>query len=176
MDQLKGLPLGRQLVLGAGVLLFIDTFLPWQKVGPFSWTAWHGFWGVMLALLTIALLAWTAALVVKFELPFRLPEGLTTLVAAAVILLFAVIKTLADSYTGWAAYVGIVLAAGMVYGAWLTFQASGESLPDFKAMSQTGTGTSAATPATPAAPAAPAEGTPPPVETQTDAPPGADPV
>ena len=32
MDQLKGLPLGRQLILGAGVLLLIDTFLDWQQV------------------------------------------------------------------------------------------------------------------------------------------------
>ena len=32
MEQLKGLPLGRQLILGAGVLLFIDTLLHWQQV------------------------------------------------------------------------------------------------------------------------------------------------
>jgi len=32
MEQLKGLPLGRQLILGAGVLLFIDTLLHWQEV------------------------------------------------------------------------------------------------------------------------------------------------
>ena len=31
MEQLKGLPLGRQLILGAGVLLLIDTFLDWQR-------------------------------------------------------------------------------------------------------------------------------------------------
>ena len=51
MEQLKGLPLGRQLILGAGVLLLIDTFLHWQSVdiGPFtaSRNGWHGFWGVL---------------------------------------------------------------------------------------------------------------------------------
>ncbi len=49
MEQLKGLPLGRQLILGAGVLLFIDLFLHWQSVdvGPFSVSrnGWHGFLG-----------------------------------------------------------------------------------------------------------------------------------
>ena len=38
MEQLKGLPLGRQLILGAGVLLFVDSLLHWQQYdsGPFS--------------------------------------------------------------------------------------------------------------------------------------------
>ena len=53
MEQLKGLPLGRQLILGAGVLLFIDSLLHWQQYdsGPFSAhrNAWHGFWGFSCA-------------------------------------------------------------------------------------------------------------------------------
>ena len=32
MDKLMGLSKGNKLILGGGVLLFIDTFLPWQKV------------------------------------------------------------------------------------------------------------------------------------------------
>lgn len=44
MDQLKDLPLGRKLILGAGGLLFIDTFFGWQSVSIFSANAWHGFW------------------------------------------------------------------------------------------------------------------------------------
>jgi len=41
MDKLMGLSKGQKLILGGGVLLFIDTFLPWQKVsiGPVSATA-----------------------------------------------------------------------------------------------------------------------------------------
>lgn len=134
MEQVKGLPLGRQLVLGGGVLLLIDTFLPWQKIsiGPFSnsWTAWHGFWGVLLGLMTIALVVWVAARVFGVELPVKIPDGVTTLALGGLILLFAVIKNIADDYSAWGSYLGIVLAAGVAYGAWLTFQSSGESLPN----------------------------------------------
>lgn len=134
MEQVKGLPLGRQLILGAGVLLLIDTFLPWQKVsvGPFSnsWTAWHGFWGVLLGLMTIALVAWVAARAFGVALPANVPDGVTTLALGGLILLFALIKNLADDYSAWGSYLGIVLAAAVALGAWLTFQLSGEALPN----------------------------------------------
>ena len=133
MEQVKSLPLGRQLVLGAGVLLLIDTFLPWQSYSGFgssvSWTAWHGFWGVLLGLMTIALVAWVAARAFGVALPENVPDGLVTLVLGVLILVFAVAKNLDDSYSAWGSYVGIVLAAAVAYGAWLTFQLSGESLP-----------------------------------------------
>lgn len=138
MEQLKGLPLGRQLILGAGILLLIDTFLDWQQAGGFGYTvgqsAWHGFWGVVLGLLLILLLAWVVVRIVGIEIPVNLPDGVTTLAASAVILLFAIIKALSDSYVHWPAYVGIILAAVMGYGAWLVFQESGESLPNIGQM------------------------------------------
>jgi hypothetical protein len=129
MDQLKALPLGRKLILGAGVLLFIDTFLPWQSVSIFSQNAWHGFWGVLLGLMTIALVLWVGARAFGVALPAAVPDGLATLVLGGLIVLFALVKALNDSYTAWAAWVGVVLGAAIAYGAWLTFQESGESLP-----------------------------------------------
>ena len=84
----------------------------------------------MLGLLTIALVAWTAARAFGVEIPINVPDGLTSLGLAAVILLFAVIKALADSYSAWGSYVGIVLAAVVAYGAWFVFKESGESLPN----------------------------------------------
>jgi len=133
MEQLKGLPLGRQLILGAGVLLLIDTFLHWQSVdiGPFtaSRNGWHGFWGVLLGLLTIALVAWVAARAFDVELPMEIPEGLTSLVLGVLILAFALIKNLTDDYSTLWSYVGIVLAAIVAYGAWLVYQSSGEPMP-----------------------------------------------
>lgn len=157
MEQWKGLPLGRQLILGAGVLLLVDTFLHWQSVdvGPFSVSrsGWHGFWGVLLGLLTIALVAWVAVRALGVDLPLNVPDGLTTLALGALILLFAVIKNLSDDYSTIWSYVGIVLAAIVAYGAWLVFQSSGEALPNMS------TGGSS-TPAAPAAPAAPPESPP----------------
>jgi hypothetical protein len=138
MDRLKGLPLGRKLILGAGALLFIDTFLAWQSVSigvpgvatvTASQNAWHGFWGVLLGLMTIVLLLWVGARAFGVALPASVPDGLATLALGGLIVLFAVIKTLNDSYSAWPSYVGIVLGAGVAYGAWLAFQESGESLP-----------------------------------------------
>jgi hypothetical protein len=133
METWNALSLGRKLVLGAGVLLLIDSFLHWQEVsiGPLSGgqSAWHGFWGVLLGLMTVALLVWTAARVFGVALPGNLPEGLVTLALGGLILLFAVIKVLSDNFVHWPAYIGIILAAGVAYGSWLVFKDSGEALP-----------------------------------------------
>jgi membrane-associated phospholipid phosphatase len=139
MDRLKGLPLGRQIVLGAGVLLLIDTFLDWRQVTVFGRTggesAWHGFWGIIMCLALIVLLVWTAAKAFEVEVPVKVPDGVTSLGLAAVIFLFALIKALSDSYVHWPAWLGVVLAAVVGYGAWLIFQESGESLPNLSSMS-----------------------------------------
>ena len=150
MDQLKGLPLGRKLILGAGALLLIDTFLAWQSVSigvpgvatvSASQNAWHGFWGVLLGLMTIVLLLWVGARAFGVALPAAVPDGLATLALGGLIALFAILKTLTESYSAWPSYVGIILGVGVAVGAWLTFQESGESLPRVAA-------------ATPSAPAA----------------------
>lgn len=138
MERLLGLSVGKKLVLGAGALLFIDTFLTWQSYSPkiagitvvsVTANAWHGFWGVFLGLLTIAILIWVAGRALGVEIPEVGPEGITTLALGALILVFAVLKTITESYSAWASYVGIVLAAGVAYGSWLVFQDTGESLP-----------------------------------------------
>jgi hypothetical protein len=137
MDKLMGLSKGQKLVVGGGLLLFIDTFLPWQKVtvgfggASISATAnaWHGFWGVVMCLLVIVMLAWAAVRILGVALPVNAPAGLTTLALGGLILVFALLKTLTESYRGWASWVGLVLAAGVAVGAWFSFQDSGESLP-----------------------------------------------
>ena len=148
MGQLKGLPLGRQLILAAGVLLLIDTFFDWQQVSASFITvgqsAWHGFWGIVMCLALLVLLAWTLARAFGVSLPAQVPDGLAGLGLAAVVLVFAIIKALSDSYVHWPAYVGIILAAGVGYGAWLVFQASGESLPSMPKTATTSPDTSAA--------------------------------
>jgi ABC-type multidrug transport system fused ATPase/permease subunit len=133
MDKLMGLSKGQKLILGGSVLLFIDTFLPWQSwsYGPLSasWNAWHGFWGVVMCLLVIVLLLWAGARAFGVALPVNVPAGLTTLALGGLVFLFALLKTLIESHRGWASWVGIILAAGVAVGAWFSFQDSGESLP-----------------------------------------------
>ena len=158
MDRLKGLPLGRQIVLGAGLLLLIDTFLDWQQVSVFGGSvgqsAWHGFWGIVMCLALIVLLVWTAAKAFDVALPAEVPDGLTSLGLSALILLFAFIKAISDSYVHWPAWVGVILAAVIGYGAWLVFSASGETLPNIGSMgssssSSSDTTTTTAPPSTP---------------------------
>ena len=134
MEQISALSTGRKLILGAGLLLLIDTFLHWQAItvhgfGSYGQSGWHGFWGVLLGLMTIALLAWVSAKAFGVALPANLPDGLITLGLGVLMFLFALIKALSDSFTAWPAYVGIVLAAVVAFGGWLNFQESGEVLP-----------------------------------------------
>jgi hypothetical protein len=142
MDKLRALPLGRQLVLGAGVLLLIDTFLDWQhfsaKVAGIvavsvGQSAWHGFWGVVMCLMLIALLAWTAARAFGVALPEQVPDGLATLGLGVLIPVFALLKAITDSYVHWPAWIGVLLGAAVAYGAWLVFAESGEKLPSLQA-------------------------------------------
>jgi hypothetical protein len=153
MEQLRGLPLGRQIVLGAGVLLLIDSFLDWQQVSILGNsagnTAWHGFWGIVMCLALVALLVWTVARAFGVELPVNVPDGLTSLALSVVILLCAFIKAISDDYVHWPAWAGVVLAAVITYGAWLIFQASGESLPSMSSTSSGGGGQSTSTAETP---------------------------
>jgi len=156
MDKLMGLSKGNKLILGGGVVLFIDTFLPWQSasVGPFTVTrnGWHGFWGIVMCLLVIVLLAWAVAGTLGIALPANVPQGLATLALGGLVFLFALLKTLTESYRGWASWVGILLAAAVAVGAWFAFQDSGESLPKMPTA-----GAPASTPAPPPAPTEPTD-------------------
>jgi len=178
MGQLNALSTGRKLILGAGLLLFIDTFLTWQKVEvkiadvtaiSATANAWHGFWGVLLGLLTIAVLAWVAARALGVALPAYIPGGLVTLALGGLILIFAVLKNLTDDFSAWGSIVGIVLAAVVAAGAWLTFQESGEPLPRLAAATPGGGGAPSA-PAPPSAPVTPAAPYPPAGEERPSAP------
>jgi hypothetical protein len=165
MEQLQALSLAKKLILGGGVLLLIDSFFDWQQVetpiGDYGQSAWHGFWGVMLGLLTIVLIVWVVARMFNVEIPGAVPEALVALVLSALILLFAIIKALTDDFVDWPAYVGIVLAAVVAYGAFRNFQESDETLPSMPRAATAGAGaggaasTTAAPPEPP--PAAPAE-------------------
>ena len=165
MEQLQSLSLAQKLILGGGVLLLIDTFFAWQSVespgrrARFGENAWHGFWGVVLGLLVVVLLAWCIARLAGVQLPENMPQGIVTLVLGVLILVFALLKNLTDDYSAWASYVGIVLAAVIAYGAWLNFQESGESLPSMPKTAAAGAGATGAGTAT--APP-PAESEPPP--------------
>jgi hypothetical protein len=127
MDQLKGLSRSSQLLLGAGLLLFIFLFFDWQQVcvsgNGFSAcggrSGWHG-WGVLVGLLVIGLILWEVVqlLGVKIELPIK-PALLSAGLAAGV-LLFTVIKFLVNNEARhWPSWVGLILAIVIGFGGYL---------------------------------------------------------
>ena len=129
--------LGSKVVIGVGVLMLIDSFLHWQEVsvGPFSVgvSMWHGL-GVLVGLLLIAVLAWEGARVAGIRIALGpLTPSMVTAVLSALVVLFALIKVLTNSYVATWAWIGLVLSLGIAAGAWLNMQASGESLSDLKA-------------------------------------------
>jgi hypothetical protein len=126
MPNLSTLSRGTQVLVGAGVLLLLDMFLDWQSVdvGPFSagQNAWSGFWGVIMGLALLVLLAWVIARVFDVNLPTELPEGQIIVGLGALIFVFALLKNLIDDYSTIWSYIGVLLAAGVAYGAWLRYQ------------------------------------------------------
>jgi hypothetical protein len=178
---LSKLTVGSKLVIGAGVLLLIDSFLHWQEVsfGPISVgvSMWHG-WGVLIGLLLLAILAWEAAQIAAIKIALGpLSPSMLTAGLSALLLLFTVIKVLTNSYVAVWAWIGLVLAAAIAAGAWLNMKAAGESLSDLKtsvtaAASQATAGAKTAAASRPESSSAPATPSPaPPPATPSPAPP-----
>lgn len=188
MDKFNALSRGAQLMLVGAALLLVDTFLPWQSVSfealgisvSESWTAWHGFWGVLLGLLTVALLAWLVLRLVGTEIALPVSDALVAAALAGLILLSALLKVLTDDAVAWGAWLGLALAVVIAVGAWLQVQDAGGADTLWNEASAAGGGSGAAaagadepmsasappsapvTPATPpAAPAEPAAPAPP---------------
>jgi hypothetical protein len=175
MDKISELSRGTQLMLASAVLLLIDMFFDWQKVsfdfGPVSGSVgrsgWHGFWGVVLGMLTIVAIAWIIVRIVQSDVVAAIPAGTAALALGALILLFAVVKNLVDDYSAWPSYVGVVLAAGAAAGGWLIAQESGGTSSAMAwRPSMVGGGSSAEPPPPPPAATPPAPSPPPPSDTE----------
>jgi hypothetical protein len=148
MPNLSALSRGTQVLAAAGLLLLIVMFLPWQDFGEAvggdiaeslgvdvdaTWNAWHGFWGVLMGLMVIVLLAWVIAGIFEVKLPVEVPDGPVTVALGGLIFLFALIKNLADDYSTIWSYIGVLLAAAVAYGAWLRYQEAGGTIDALKA-------------------------------------------
>jgi hypothetical protein len=115
--------LGMLIIVGGGFLMLIDTLLAWQSVTvnnlTYSRNAWHGFWGIILGLMSVAFLASAISHAKIIEFKFRFPDRYLMIILGPAILVFSVIKTIVDDNSGWASYVGILLAAVITWGAWM---------------------------------------------------------
>jgi hypothetical protein len=132
-------------VMGAeAILLLIDSFLPWQRVcvglsGVFeacgSASMWGGsgsFFGFIAGILTIVLIVWigfTVAGTSSLNLSAS-PAKITAYLGFGV-LAFTVVKFIiaVTDHPGFGAWVGILLALAVGYGAWMKFQEPESATP-----------------------------------------------
>ncbi|PRZ41960.1 hypothetical protein CLV47_10788 [Antricoccus suffuscus] len=129
-ERLAGISMPRKIVAGAGVVLLINSFLPWYHIsiggfGGASASGWHGL-GVITWLLVIGLLAIEGARA-GGVLPLNDGQAeLASLAASAGAVVFGliyVIVRLSDGHLGFGFYIGILALAGLAYGALRLFQA-----------------------------------------------------
>jgi hypothetical protein len=122
---------GTKVLLVAGLLLLIDSFLAWQQVsvgaGTFHVTAsasmWHGI-GVVAGLLVIALLIWEGLQLAGVLKQVQLPVSavLISVGLAAATALFTIIKFLvANEARHWPSWLGLILAIAIAVGGWLKY-------------------------------------------------------
>jgi hypothetical protein len=124
-----------RILVVAGLLYFIDSFLPWQRVcvgaGQFSFcgsaSGWGGngsFAGVLAGLFTLALIAWEALQIFDVNLGPGVPAHTVGAVAAAGVVLFTLLKFLlivGDSIFVFG-FIGLVLALAIGYGGFLKWR------------------------------------------------------
>ncbi len=136
MPNLADLSTATKLLLGAGVLMFIDLFLSWQKacvdtpIGDVcgSQSGWHG-WGTIVGILVLALIAWEVAQLLGLLANVNIPVAATIVSAAlaAGILLFTILKFLADNEErSWPAWLGLLLAIAIAVGGWMKWKETPE--------------------------------------------------
>ena len=128
MATFKGLSLGTQLVLIGGPLLLFSLFLTWQHVdvdygqAGVATIALDGFdaWGLLLALLTIALVTIVALRALSdVEMSDDVPWRSITLGLGLGVFAVAALKNLIDAGSTWASYGFVGLAALVALGSFL---------------------------------------------------------
>lgn len=137
MDIISKLNNGTKLVLGGGILGLVVSFLHWQSVDllgglSFSRNEWHG-WGTLAGIVLLVLLAWELSAVFGARPSLPVSATIVTVLLAALLILFTLLKVLADNeYRTFWAWIGLLLSVVVGVGAWMGMQEAGESFSDVK--------------------------------------------
>lgn len=138
---LNSLSMGQKILLGAAVILLIDSFLPWYHASfmgySVSQNGWHQL-GTLAWILVIALLVVEGARIAG-ALPLDAARGaLVSAGVGALAVLFGVIfviQRLSDGYLGFGFWVGIICLIALAYGL-VELVRSGNVMATVKGMQQ----------------------------------------
>ncbi len=137
-EQFQKLALGEKIILIAGPLLFIDSFLPWysisfeafgfsESITRSAWQSPGALWSMLAVLIGLVMTGLVAA--VRFgnvklpELPDPVTWGRLQLGLGGAAALFVVIKLINESsFLGFGFYIGIIVVIALAAGGFLTYQ------------------------------------------------------
>lgn len=142
-EQFRNMSLGEKIILIAGPLLLIASFLPWYSVdicGDFGdiagidctvtrsgWQSPGALWSILAVLIGVVLAGLVAATrLFNVQMP-ALPEGVTWariyLGGAVLAGIFILLKLVNESsHLGFGFFIGIVLVGALIAGGFLMFQ------------------------------------------------------
>lgn len=128
---MKSMSTAQKILLGAGILYIIDTFLQWNRVcfdigidigvdNCAGVAGTHGI-GTLNLLLAIALVAWEAMGMAGVDI--KAPKALVSAGLAGALLVFTILKIIVDSeflaIFGW---IGLALSLVIGYGGYMRWQ------------------------------------------------------
>jgi hypothetical protein len=130
---------GSKILLITGLLLFIDLFLPWQRVcidfggfggGCASVSGFSGL-GILVAILLIGLLVWEGMLIagVNVNMGTTSPAMISAIIAGAAALFTIILFLTRLQAIGFGAWIGLILALVLAYGAYVRFNESKVTTP-----------------------------------------------
>lgn len=134
LERFNALGIGEKIIIVAGIILFIDGFLPWYSVDlgivSFTRNGWESpgaFWSIVAVLIGLAM---AGVIAVKAFTDAAIPDNVSGVTwpkiylgGGAVAIVFVLIKLLNESdYMGFGFYLGIVAAAALAVGGLLMFR------------------------------------------------------
>src|SRR3990170_1340883 len=135
LEKFMSLSIGEKIIIIAGVVLFIDGFLPWYSIdlGPFGsftrsgWQSPGAIWSMLAILIGLAM---AAVVVLKGLTEVEIPDNVggqswprILLGGGVAALVLVVIKFLNESGDlGFGFYLGIILAGALAAGGFLMFR------------------------------------------------------
>ena len=124
-----------RIILVAGLVFFIDAFLPWYGVrfraakihfASLNASGWHsGGWAVLAIIFAILDMLFVAARVLgaKFDLG-QMQDGVVYIVLGGGAFLFTLLRLITVSnFTKYGLYIALVAGAFLAYGGWMKLQA-----------------------------------------------------